>query len=346
MSEAAERLGISQGAVRKRIQRGTLPHAKQVDGHVYVFLDSETSASAQLSGTELANQAKLHYIDKLYSAWQSINAHENQFTFLKLVLSVLLLALSGGAVSADKHLAFSGIEVKVPFLVLMTTGAVLIGLLSIMRQSLFRLGNIYIVKIRDLYRSLGLDYSTVFSPAHPFTSGTAVQALNSMFAIETPTLADGTRPPGAPFLKSPVGRLISTAILVILPAAAQAAAGYKTSEFLDKQGSVWVAGSFIILAILTGLASSWAGIKASDSLRYFAYLVETPTLPPDLERTLPKRYATLRRRLSKVRSDPEQRHLVRIPLIGARIFYLLWTLIYVCLGVLLGYFVVKQLPSL
>jgi hypothetical protein len=38
--EAARRLGISEGAVRKRVTRGTLEHDKDPDGRVYVYLDA------------------------------------------------------------------------------------------------------------------------------------------------------------------------------------------------------------------------------------------------------------------------------------------------------------------
>src|SRR4051794_25765813 len=40
IQEAASRLGISEGAVRKRVTRKTLPHKKDDDGRVYVFLDA------------------------------------------------------------------------------------------------------------------------------------------------------------------------------------------------------------------------------------------------------------------------------------------------------------------
>jgi hypothetical protein len=43
VSEAAENLQISEDAVRKRVQRGTLRHDKTLDGHVYVYLDVEKS---------------------------------------------------------------------------------------------------------------------------------------------------------------------------------------------------------------------------------------------------------------------------------------------------------------
>ena len=39
IQEAARRLGVSEGAVRKRVTRGTLRHEKE-DGRVYVFLDA------------------------------------------------------------------------------------------------------------------------------------------------------------------------------------------------------------------------------------------------------------------------------------------------------------------
>jgi excisionase family DNA binding protein len=39
IQEAARLLGISEGAVRKRVKRGTLEHDKAPDGRVYVYLD-------------------------------------------------------------------------------------------------------------------------------------------------------------------------------------------------------------------------------------------------------------------------------------------------------------------
>ena len=40
IQEAARQLGISEGAVRKRVTRGTLEHYKDEDGRVYVYLDA------------------------------------------------------------------------------------------------------------------------------------------------------------------------------------------------------------------------------------------------------------------------------------------------------------------
>jgi hypothetical protein len=40
IQEAARTLGISEGAVRKRVVRGTLEHEKEDDGRIYVYLDA------------------------------------------------------------------------------------------------------------------------------------------------------------------------------------------------------------------------------------------------------------------------------------------------------------------
>lgn len=39
IQEAARRLGVSEGAVRKRVKRRTLEHDKEPDGRVFVYLD-------------------------------------------------------------------------------------------------------------------------------------------------------------------------------------------------------------------------------------------------------------------------------------------------------------------
>jgi hypothetical protein len=38
VEEAARRLGVKEQAIRKRISRGTLPHDKDEDGRVYVYI--------------------------------------------------------------------------------------------------------------------------------------------------------------------------------------------------------------------------------------------------------------------------------------------------------------------
>ena len=47
--EAADALGVTVDAIRKRIQRGTIPHERHEDGRVYVLLDEATKLQDQNS---------------------------------------------------------------------------------------------------------------------------------------------------------------------------------------------------------------------------------------------------------------------------------------------------------
>jgi hypothetical protein len=46
VNQAADILGISTDAVRKRARRGTLPSEKDADGHLYIWLDGGTPDSS------------------------------------------------------------------------------------------------------------------------------------------------------------------------------------------------------------------------------------------------------------------------------------------------------------
>jgi hypothetical protein len=50
--EAAARLGVTEGAVRKRIQRGSLPKEQGEDGRVYVYLPVAYDSSREESRTQ------------------------------------------------------------------------------------------------------------------------------------------------------------------------------------------------------------------------------------------------------------------------------------------------------
>ncbi len=52
VAQAADRLGVKEQAVRKRIQRGTLVHDKDEDGRVYVYLDPRDQADGTGNGTD------------------------------------------------------------------------------------------------------------------------------------------------------------------------------------------------------------------------------------------------------------------------------------------------------
>jgi helix-turn-helix protein len=200
VGEAAERLQISEQAVRKRLQRGTLPHAKQ-DGHVYVYLDSETSTVGQKEGKESDRQTTLNYLDKVYTAYQAISGGYNRFAFLMLAVSVVVLALSGGAVSTADELTVSGIGLRIPFVVFMTTGAILPAIFIVIIGNLEWLRFVYRRDIDRIYENLKLDDLSWNLPADPFTLVGVLDAVGYTFAEESPTRDDRNRPVGTTALK-------------------------------------------------------------------------------------------------------------------------------------------------
>jgi len=48
VQEAARQLGITESAVRKRVQRGLLGHDKEPDGRLYVYLDTQDKSRDQV----------------------------------------------------------------------------------------------------------------------------------------------------------------------------------------------------------------------------------------------------------------------------------------------------------
>jgi hypothetical protein len=287
VGQAAERLQITEQAVRKRLQRGTLPHAKQ-DGHVYVYLDYETSAVGQEKGMQSDRQITLNYVDKLYSAWQTVDAGHSRFFFWRIVLSVLVLALSGGAVVSEEQVTISGIGLRVPIVIFIVTGVALILVFTFLSGSLDRLSNIYIEEIRRLYESLGLDNSAMNSRWDPFVGGDVGTAVAYAFATRT----SATSADGPPSTYERGSLIIFTALLVILPSAAQAGAGYKVSELLDadaigwfretvayigqafgymglpQQGADWISDLFLVLAFATTSILFWqSAIGQKESLQ-------------------------------------------------------------------------------
>jgi hypothetical protein len=66
IQEAARKLGVSEGAVRKRVTRKTLPHDKDPDGRVYVYLDERTTRGVddrQDAGVDPHNSALISRLE-------------------------------------------------------------------------------------------------------------------------------------------------------------------------------------------------------------------------------------------------------------------------------------------
>jgi len=50
--EAAEVMGVTVDAIRKRISRGTIPHERDDDGRVWVLLDTDQDAASKVQDTD------------------------------------------------------------------------------------------------------------------------------------------------------------------------------------------------------------------------------------------------------------------------------------------------------
>jgi excisionase family DNA binding protein len=245
VKEAADRLGISQGAVRKRIQRGTIPNAKRPeDGRVYVFLDSDTEDGSQESELELDEQKTLHYIDKLYSSWQSVSASAKRLALVIVLISLLLLVLAGGGASTEQSLTLSGIGLKIPFVVFLIVGAASFVVLPSIYFYLDDEQHSLEEEIQRLYIKIGVDdanlqKATAGMPPGPFGTGNLVETFSLTFRG------------GA------VTDFVVVGIYLTLPIAAQVAAGFKAAELLQKQSSGWVWILFYLLVAMTLVASYW-----------------------------------------------------------------------------------------
>jgi excisionase family DNA binding protein len=82
--EAANALGVSVDAIRKRIQRGTIPHERHEDGRVYVLLD-KASTMQDTSGTS-SNTVPVEEEDKRpvrYGTDEFVESLQDQIGFLR-----------------------------------------------------------------------------------------------------------------------------------------------------------------------------------------------------------------------------------------------------------------------
>ena len=68
VEEAARRLGVKEQAIRKRISRGTLPHDKDEDGRVYVYIVAGVEDEVQ--GTDTRADT---YLEALVESLQDQN---------------------------------------------------------------------------------------------------------------------------------------------------------------------------------------------------------------------------------------------------------------------------------
>jgi excisionase family DNA binding protein len=253
VNEAANRLGISQGAVRKRIQRGTIPNAKRPDGSVYVFLDADTEHVSRELEPESDEQKTLHYIDKLYSSWQSVSTSGKRIDLTIVLISLLLLVLSGSQASGKQQsLTISGIGLKIPFVVFLIAGAV--GLVVLIGTTYHMTGKRILLerKIVELYKRIGVDESDLVwensgTKAGLFEYGNFVDTFTETLKGETAT------------------SFAQMSVYLTLPVAGQVAAVSKVAELLQKQGFGWVWILSYLLPATTCVVLFWTSRTAQET---------------------------------------------------------------------------------
>jgi excisionase family DNA binding protein len=83
IQEAAQRLGVKEDAIRKRIQRGTMRHEKAEDGRVYVWVSPSVGAT-QDAAQDASGASRDEYRDTTRD--ERIEDLREQITYLRLQL--------------------------------------------------------------------------------------------------------------------------------------------------------------------------------------------------------------------------------------------------------------------
>lgn len=83
VAEAARRLGVKEQAIRKRISRGTLPHDKDEDGRVYVYLDPIRASEGYSNDTRSDTKSNVTVEGLLDAKDETIAEMREQLAFLR-----------------------------------------------------------------------------------------------------------------------------------------------------------------------------------------------------------------------------------------------------------------------
>lgn len=83
--EAADLLSLTVDAVRKRIQRGTIPHERRDDGRVYVLLDKTRTPQEESGGQDVGNARETGQDQRQvpYRTDELVESLQDQIEFLR-----------------------------------------------------------------------------------------------------------------------------------------------------------------------------------------------------------------------------------------------------------------------
>jgi hypothetical protein len=193
----------------------------------------------------------LHYIDKLFAARSASLAAAQRLSLSALVLSIVLLSLSGGAAVSEGALTVAGLSLKVPLTVFLTAGAVIVAIfLAASRQTWSRDATLWQPEIRRLYKSIGFaDWTLDSKNGAPFATGDVFTMIALSFERDDYEASGEQR--DSPKSTDWLGELFATTVSFIIPTAAQAAVGFKVSELLRPIGLEWIWVLFVLLVWAT-----------------------------------------------------------------------------------------------
>jgi hypothetical protein len=197
-------------------------------------------------------QITLYYIDRLFEARQRLGSWAQRFYVSATVLAFIVLATSGGAAYREQALSVSGVGLRVPFTVFLTFGAVVVGIATVSgglcdgdAQSLDK-------EIQRLYESIGFEDRTLYANiASPFRGANSLSVLTSIFSRED--YQYGRQREAEGLYSAIKAEFLDIFLFLILPTAAQVAAGFKVSEIFQQACLGWVWIFFALLAVGTSI---------------------------------------------------------------------------------------------
>jgi|SRR5215216_7992370 len=83
VSEAAQLLGVQEQAIRKRIQRNTIPHEKDETGRVYVYLNPIDTVEAEGTSTQTNTESQVTVEDLMDAKDETIAELRTQLEYLR-----------------------------------------------------------------------------------------------------------------------------------------------------------------------------------------------------------------------------------------------------------------------
>jgi hypothetical protein len=195
-------------------------------------------------------QITFHYIDKLFEARQRLASGAQRFHFIATVLALIVLATSGGAAYTEQALSVSRVGLRVPFTVFLTFGAVIVGIVTVSGGLFDAEAQSLDKEIKRLYKSIGFEDRTLYANiASPFRDANSLSVLASIFSREDYQYGEQREAEG---LYSAIkAEFLALFMYLIIPTAAQVAAGFKVSEIVQQAGLGWVWMCFVLLAVGT-----------------------------------------------------------------------------------------------